>query len=186
MVGGAWPQSLSIAEQMSGEAATARRKGGVDYSTVTDKVREDPRFEREKAYKASSSKENSQPAAVSATFDAFQRMAAGIEGRTITEKLGDPNRPTWEQYKKDNEDKLDRIGTDARKMAEYRAQLDKERETLLAGKKRKTSTAISDSEEDADSPRRKSKKKKSKKDSKKKSKKKSSKVLHSNCYTLSI
>jgi hypothetical protein len=31
-------------------------------------------------------------------------MAAGLEGRTLAEKIADPNRPTWEEYKKVNEE----------------------------------------------------------------------------------
>lgn len=58
-------------------------------------------------------------------------MAAGLESRTIADKLADPNRPTWEQYKKENEDKLDLVGVEVRNMVEYRAQLDKEREKRL-------------------------------------------------------
>lgn len=42
-------------------------------------------------------------AASSATFDAFIRMAAGKEGRTLAEKMNDSNRPTWDEYKKKNE-----------------------------------------------------------------------------------
>ncbi len=86
---------------------------------------------------------------MSSTFDAFQRMAAGLEGRTIADKLADPNRPTWEQYKKENEDKLDLVGVEVRNMVEYRAQLDKERERrLLTAKSQSQSrkdSAISDS-----------------------------------------
>lgn len=86
---------------------------------------------------------------MSSTFDAFQRMAAGLEGRTIADKLADPNRPTWEQYKKENEDKLDLVGAEVRNMVEYRAQLDKEREKrLLTAKSQSQSrkdSAISDS-----------------------------------------
>ena len=86
---------------------------------------------------------------MSSTFDAFQRMAAGLEGRTIADKLADPNRPTWEQYKKENEDKLDLVGVEVRNMVEYRSQLDKERERrLLTAKSQSQSrkdSAISDS-----------------------------------------
>ena len=38
----------------------------------------------------------------------------GQEERTIAQKLADSNRPTWEQYKKDNEDKLNLEKTDVR------------------------------------------------------------------------
>merc|ERR1719453_721832 len=68
---------------------------------------------------------------MSSTFDALIRMEAGLDGRTLAEKMQDQNRPTWEQYKKDNEDKLDLVSGEAKKMAEYRQQLDKEREDRL-------------------------------------------------------
>jgi hypothetical protein len=119
--------------------------------------------------------------AVSATFDAFTRMAAGLEGRKIADKIADPNRPTWEQYKKDNEDKLNMVGEDMKKMAEYRAALDRERELKLSQASKTIKRAISDSEDDEDSgsssdsssddSSSKEKKKKHKKEKKKKHKK---------------
>ena len=57
---------------------------------------------------------------MSSTFDALVRMEAGVDGRTLAEKMADTNRPSWEQYKKDNEDKLDLVSGEAKKMAEYR------------------------------------------------------------------
>jgi hypothetical protein len=51
---------------------------------------------------------------------AVMRLMAGMEERTISEKLADSNRPTWEQYKKDNEDKLNLAGVDQKKMDAYR------------------------------------------------------------------
>ena len=69
------------------------------------------------------------------TYDAFMRLAAGLEPRTLSDKINDPNRPTWEKYKKDNEDKLSNTTGDLKKMAEYRAELDREREKRLYGKK---------------------------------------------------
>lgn len=120
----------------------------VNYSAISDRQVGDKRFERERAYKLTD--QASKGPAISSTFDAFQRMAAGVEGRTIADKISDPNRPTWEQYKKDNEDKLDLVGTDVRKMVEYRAQLDKEREARLqrGTNHSKKSKAISDSSDD--------------------------------------
>ena len=67
------------------------------------------RYEREGKPNTGSS--SSVQSAASSTFDAFQRMAAGLDSRTLADKMNDPNRPTWEQYKKDNEDKLDMAGT---------------------------------------------------------------------------
>lgn len=143
----------------------SKRVGGVDYSSLTDKQTGDKRYERERA--AFTEPQAGGQAPVSATFDAFQRMAAGLEGRSIADKINDSNRPTWEQYKKDNEDKLNLVGNEVKKMADYRAELDKERDRKLSmgSKHGKKSSAISDSESDDDSDRseKKTKKKKDKK-----------------------
>jgi hypothetical protein len=156
-----------------------KKSSGVNFNVVSDSIVVDKRYQREM------SKEVSAPVAVSSTFDAFQRMAAGLEGRTIADKLNDPNRPTWEQYKKDNEALLDNVGGDARKMVEYRAELDREREQRMSGNAStgKRSGAIpdssdedndessSDSDSDSNKKRKKSKKEKKSKDKKKKTKK---------------
>jgi hypothetical protein len=160
------------------EGDDEKRRSLVNYGEISDRQVGDRRFEREKAYKQVE-QGNSGPA-VSSTFDAFTRMAAGVEGRSLADKIADPNRPTWEQYKKDNEEKLDLVGNDVRKMVEYRAQLDKEREERLGrgtnhGKKSK---AISDSDDSSSSDSDSSSddgaskaKRKHKKDKKKKEKK---------------
>jgi hypothetical protein len=177
----------------SGVSSKPKRAGGVNYDTIQDRRIEDPRFEREKAAKlaaaAASGSSAGNGGAMSSTFDAFQRLAAGLEGRTIADKLADPNRPTWEQYKKDNHDKLDIAGADAKKMAEYRAQLDRDRELRLSGAKRQSaavsssdssgsSSSSSASDEDSEASHRKKRKKKHKKKSKKASLKKKSKVSY--------
>lgn len=151
-----------------------KRSGGVNYDAISDRQVGDKRFERERAHKLNDQAQGvaglKNGATISSTFDAFQRMAAGLEGRTIQDKIADPNRPTWEQYKKENEEKLDLVGNDVRKMVEYRAQLDKERDERLQrgtnhGKKSK---AISDSEDDSsDSDSSEDSKRKHKKDKKK-------------------
>lgn len=79
----------------------------------------------------SESKTASQQPKVSAQMAAVMRVMAGQGERTIAEKLADANRPTWEQYKKDNEDKLNISGLDQKKMEEYRKELDAEREKRL-------------------------------------------------------
>jgi hypothetical protein len=68
----------------------------------------------------------------SATMDAFMRMLTGKEERTIADRISDPNRPTWEQYKKDNADKLDLNDKGEKEMREYRRKLDAEREKVCA------------------------------------------------------
>lgn len=125
----------------------------------------------------------------SSQMEAVLRVMAGMEERTIAEKLADPNRPTWEQYKKDNKDKLNLSGMDQKKMEEYRTQLDNERDQRLARgsnhpKKRKNrqretndryhdnNNNNDDSDDDSsDDRKRKRKSKKYKKTKKKRSKK---------------
>jgi hypothetical protein len=155
----------------------------VNYTAISDRQVGDKRFERERAYKLNEGAQTGP--AVSSTFDAFQRMAAGLEGRSIADKIADPNRPTWEQYKKENEEKLDLVSNDVRKMVEYRAQLDKERDERLQrgtnhGKKSKaisdssdsdSSDSGSDSDSSGDRHKRKKDKKKDKKSKKHKDKK---------------
>ncbi|CAI5714512.1 unnamed protein product [Peronospora destructor] len=128
-----------------------KRSSGVDYSQVRDRQIDDHRFERQRVIRAASSAPpvEQQPknagvkaaAPVSATMDAFMRMVTGKEERTIADRISDPNRPTWEQYKKENADKLDLSGNGEKEMKEYRKKLDATREKRLAGssssKKRK-------------------------------------------------
>lgn len=67
---------------------------------------DDKRFERELKHKEvlqkqadhGASKESEQ--APSATYDAFMRMQTGQETRTIADKINDPNRVSWEQFRK--------------------------------------------------------------------------------------
>lgn len=64
-------------------------------------------------------------------MDAFMRMVTGKEERTIADRISDPNRPTWEQYKKENADKLDLFsGNEEKEMIEYRKKLDAAREKV--------------------------------------------------------
>ena len=115
-------------------------------------------------------KDPSQPQrGMSSQMQAVVRLLAGQEERTIAQKLADSNRPTWEQYKKDNEDKLNLEGLDQKKMDEYRMQLDAEREQLLARgknhskkKKKKRRRDYDDDSSDSDSYRHKHKKHKKK------------------------
>lgn len=120
------------------------RGSGVDYSKVADRHVDDERFEKHKQSAAGSTPSavvDATPAAsgaapvaqpkVSSQMAAVMRLMAGMEERTIAQKLADSNRPTWEQYKKDNEDKLDLVGADMKKMEAYRKELDEQREKLL-------------------------------------------------------
>ena len=103
-------------------------------------------------------------------------MAAGLEGRTLAEKIADPNRPTWEEYKKVNEDKLDMVGEEMRRMVEYRVKLDQERdERLKKVTQGKRSSAISSDEDDEEDDSSKKKEKKHKKKHKKEKHKKDKK-----------
>lgn len=58
------------------------------------------------------------------------RMITGKEERTIADRISDPNRPTWEQFKKDNAEKLDMNGTGEKEMLAYRKKLDAAREKV--------------------------------------------------------
>lgn len=69
---------------------------------------------------------------MSSQMQAVVRLMTGQAERTIQEKLADSNRPTWEQYKKDNHDKLNLEGVDQKEMEEYRRELDTERDSRLA------------------------------------------------------
>lgn len=104
------------------------------------------------------------------------RVMAGMEERTIAEKLADPNRPTWEQYKKDNHDKLNLSGMDQQKMEEYRKELDKERDQRLARgsnhKKSHSKRKHSDDDDSEDNDLGRKRKSKKHKKSRRKSKKK--------------
>jgi hypothetical protein len=104
-----------------------KKTSGVNYALTTDRHVDEARYERIKAAPAAAA-----GAATSATMDTINRLAAGQEGRSIKDKLADSNRPTWEQYKVANADKLDLTGVDEKKMKEYRDQLDRERDNFLS------------------------------------------------------
>ena len=53
---------------------------------------------------AAAGAQQQRPAPMSSQMQAVVRLLSGQEERTIAQKLADSNRPTWEQYKKDNED----------------------------------------------------------------------------------
>jgi len=107
-----------------------------------------------------------QPPKTSSQMEAVMRLMTGKEERTIAEKFADSNRPTWEQYKKDNQDKLDIQGTEQKEMQKYRKELDEQREKILARgvnhgatKKKKRKKHRDDSSESDDSKRRSKKRK---------------------------
>eukprot|EP01031_Cornospumella_fuschlensis_P036498 gene36498-44278_t len=64
------------------DEAAFPRLTGVKYEQVLDRQVGDKRFEREKSVRESSGVVPAAPV-MSSTFDAFQRMAAGLEGRKI-------------------------------------------------------------------------------------------------------
>lgn len=106
-----------------------QRPSLVNYSKVAD--RQDDRTAA-----TATAVPSAQPAATTAALpqmDAVTRMLTGRPERTIAEKLADANRPTWEQYKKDNHDKLNLDGLDQKQMEEYRRQLDADRDPRMAG-----------------------------------------------------
>ena len=170
----------------------------VAYDLVSTRHMDDQRFERAHKQKA---REEKEPAltdpqegtaqgpmgSISGTIDTIVRMEAGLSTRTIADKLKDPNRPTWEAYKKDKADQLDMGTKDIKDMIKYRKELDSVREENLAkGVNRKPATqAIQDSDEEEshvgptfpseDSQKSKKSKKEKKKDKKKDKKKKDKK-----------
>ena len=73
-------------------------KSGVDYTKLATGAQEDKRFQRNRG-KECSGAIGSKPG-MSSTMDALHRMQAGLESRTVRDQINDPNRPTWEQYKK--------------------------------------------------------------------------------------
>jgi hypothetical protein len=71
-----------------------------------------------------------------ANMQAVVRLMTGVgQERTIAEKFCDSNRPSWEQYKRDNADKLNLDGVDQREMEKYRQELDAQRDGILARNK---------------------------------------------------
>jgi hypothetical protein len=52
------------------------------------------------------------------------RMLTGKGERTIADRISDPHRPTWEQYKKENVCKLELSNNGEKEMREYRKKLD--------------------------------------------------------------
>ena len=161
---------------------------GVNYNIVADRHVDTVRHEREREQKLMLQEKGimalrEDPVKpTSVTFDAFLRMGAGLEGKTLADKLADPNRPTWEEYKKDNADKLDLVGAEVRQMVEYRKELDKERDRKLnalgGGTGKKTAAIESDSENSSSDSGSDNKKKKKKKDKKSKKEKKEKKKKH--------
>lgn len=105
-----------------------QRKSLVDYSKVADRPAQDARFA------AQSQQRKGPEPPPSAQMDAVIRLMTGREERTIAEKLADANRPTWEQYKKDNHDKLNLDENNEQEMELYRRKLDEQRDRLLARK----------------------------------------------------
>mmetsp|Transcript_18388 Transcript_18388/g.45580 ORF Transcript_18388/g.45580 Transcript_18388/m.45580 type:complete len:198 (+) Transcript_18388:141-734(+) len=121
----------------------------------------------------SKANDDKQPAAnpqrMSSQMQAVVRLLAGQEERTIAQKLADSNRPTWEQYKKDNHEHLNLDGLDQKKMEDYRQKLDSEREKKLSrgrnhsAKKRRRDNSSDDDTDDNRSRHRHKKEKKKKK-----------------------
>lgn len=143
-----------------------KKRSLVDYSKITDRHVDDARYEKQRQQGVATSSSPSSmvavpPTKMSSQMQAVVRLMTGKEERTIAEKIADSNRPTWDQYKKDNQDKFEFAGLDKKKMEEYRRELDKEREKILsrgvnrASKKKESS----DSSDTSDSDDTRSKKK---------------------------
>ncbi|KAJ0409022.1 hypothetical protein ATCC90586_005206 [Pythium insidiosum] len=135
-----------------------KTSSGVDYSQLSDRQIEDERFERQRALRAGTVAAPVpvavKPGVQSATMDAFMRLMTGKEERTIADRIADPNRPTWEQYKRENADKLDLSGNGEKEMLEYRKKLDAAREKRKSrhkkrSHKRRRSPSTSGSDDDS-------------------------------------
>lgn len=111
-----------------------KKRSLVDYTKISDRHVDDARYENQKQAAAASTPLSMAAGTtkMSSQMQAVVRLMTGKEERTIAEKIADSNRPTWEQYKKDNQDKFEFAGVDQRKMEEYRRELDKEREKILS------------------------------------------------------
>ena len=120
---------------MNENDAKTRKSSLVDYSKVSSRpeVQRQPSNSLPAAANASTRPSTATPPVISAQMDAVMRLMTGREERTIAEKLADSNRPTWEQYKKDNHDKLNLDTLDQKQMDDYRKQLDEERDRRMAG-----------------------------------------------------
>jgi hypothetical protein len=146
----------------------------VDYSKITDRHVDDARYEKQRQQGAATSSSPSSMVAapsakMSSQMQAVVRLMTGKEERTIAEKIADSNRPTWDQYKKDNQDKFEFAGLDKKKMEEYRRELDKEREKILSrgvnrASKKKESSDGSESSESEDTRSKKKNKHKHKRE----------------------
>jgi hypothetical protein len=137
-----------------------RKSSLVDYSKIVDRPVQDERFES-RAPQPKGGPAAAKAAAVpavkmSAQMDAVVRLMTGQSERTLADKLADANRPTWEEYKKDNHDKLNLDEGGRKEMEEYRRELDAQRDRLLA--KRGTGSSSKNN-----TKRKKSKKKKKRK-----------------------
>lgn len=151
-------------------SASGQRLSGVNYNVVSDRRIEDKRFERERVAKLN------QPNTNNNTIDVLVRLATGGESKKIADKIADPNRPSWEQYKKEKEIQLGLCDVEEQEMAAYRAELDREREKRLQnGINRTKRPASSDSSDSSDSDSQDKKHKKDKKKSKKSKHKKDKK-----------
>jgi len=154
---------------------------GVKYETVHNRHVDDNRFERELEFKKKLQEDSKKmeestdgPKQPSATYDAFMRMATGKQERTIADKIADSNRPTWEEYKVEHEDKLDMAGAELKKMVEYRKELDANREKMLReaeARRDERKQEVLDKQEESDDSASDSRPKKRKKDRKKDRKK---------------
>lgn len=155
-------------------SSSRRPKSGPDYSkiaTVSGAIAQHPSQKGKLTLKPASSDSVTATKAVSSQMDAVMRLMSGQGERTVAQKLADTNRPTWEQYKKDNEDKLDISGQDRKQMEAYRKELDADREKRL---KRGLNHGAKeyDSEDESSTERKRSSKKHKKKKDRKKHRKK--------------
>lgn len=151
-------------------SSSRKPKSGPDYPkipAVSGAIAQHPSQKGKLTLTTSSSDGATATKAVSSQMDAVMRLMSGQGERTVAQKLADTNRPTWEQYKKDNKDKLDISGQDKKKMEEYRKELDADREKRLNRGLNHGAKEYDSDDESSSERKRSSKKHKKKKDKKK-------------------
>lgn len=108
------------------------KKSLVDYSRIANRPVADRSTAAASTSQPSHPVDGNSSSRMSSNMQAVMRLMTGKEERTIAEKMADANRPSWEQYKKDNKDMLNLDGLDQQKMEEYRRELDAERDKILS------------------------------------------------------
>jgi hypothetical protein len=111
--------------------SSPKKKSLVDYSRVESRPRHPSVGPAPQPITSQPQPSAAAAPAMSSNMQAVMRLMTGQDERTVRDKIDDPNRPTWDQYKSQNSDKLNLEGVDQKKMEEYRQQLDAQRDEML-------------------------------------------------------